>query len=629
LSRSITARTLRAMRSSWRIRNGRDALAFALATATVGAASLIFVAPRVPDDTVEALASWRFAAATAALLIVVAFALRRRSGLAYATLVVATASVADAIGNAANAARSFGELGDAVGQHDPGAGLILLASLARTGIPAAMLALYATAPERRLARWVPAAAWAIAVATIAVAVLRVALSLDPATADAAWADAPILAYQLDEPIAVLIVAALGILGSLRAAGRAYVPAQPEHVPTPGIRAVSAPSRPLLAAVAAAAVLWLPATIAFINRSTVLDGGDEIRRVFLVPIAAALIGIVTERWSRLVAWLAVSVAFETIAFLAFYRGAADYVAYALTLPTDTEIPLTLSFVTLGAASALIVLFGCAAVSLALREAVREPTTAPSQPAPGAGRLDESSADRRWAMGGALVGLALFGWLLVQAWLGSGLSAILMAGLVPIYAIPLVIGLGLCRRLVPAVAEAESVATRPFRPLHYLETFVAEAVTRRAEHGRRAAFAERVRLASELDASLLPDLERLRSTTVAGAPRTEVAERLRDLQGAVRRLLTDGQQVAFEPAFPDGGSRPMPAAADPDLRLPTRREVEVVRLVAAGRTNDEIARELALSLKTVESHLRRLFDRYGVANRTELAVLAIREGWVDES
>jgi DNA-binding CsgD family transcriptional regulator len=627
LSRSITARTLRAMRSSWRIRNGRDALAFALATATVGAASLIFVAPRVPDDTVEALASWRFAAATAALLIVVAFALRRRSGLAYATLVVATASVADAIGNAANAARSFGELGDAVGQHDPGAGLILLASLARTGIPAAMLALYATAPERRLARWVPAAAWAIAVATIAVAVLRVALSLDPATADAAWADAPILAYQLDEPIAVLIVAALGMLGSLRAAGRAYVPAQPE--PIPGIRAVSAPSRPLLAAVAAAAVLWLPATIAFINRSTVLDGGDEIRRVFLVPIAAALIGIVTERWSRLVAWLAVSVAFETIAFLAFYRGAADYVAYALTLPTDTEVPLTLSFVTLVGASALIVLFGCAAVSLALREAVREPATAPSQPAAGAGRLAESTADRRWAVGGALVGLVLLGWFLAQAILGSGFSAIFTAGLVPMYAIPLALALGVWRRLVPAVAEAESVAMRPFRPVHYLETFVAEALTRRAEHRRVAALAERARLASELDARLLPDLERLRSTTVDGASRAEVAERLRDLQAAVRSLMTDGQQVAFEPAFSGGGARPVRAVPRSDLRPPSRREIEVVHLVAAGRSNDEIARELALSLKTVESHLRRLFDRYGVANRTELAVLAIRERWVDES
>ncbi len=63
-----------------------------------------------------------------------------------------------------------------------------------------------------------------------------------------------------------------------------------------------------------------------------------------------------------------------------------------------------------------------------------------------------------------------------------------------------------------------------------------------------------------------------------------------------------------------------------RRPSAREVEVLELVASGATNEEIAARLFLSLKTVESHLRRLFDRYGVMNRTELAVLALREGWI---
>ena len=63
-----------------------------------------------------------------------------------------------------------------------------------------------------------------------------------------------------------------------------------------------------------------------------------------------------------------------------------------------------------------------------------------------------------------------------------------------------------------------------------------------------------------------------------------------------------------------------------RRPSDREIEVLRLVAGGATNEEIALRLVLSLKTVESHLRRLFDRYGVMNRTELAVLALREGWI---
>ena len=65
-----------------------------------------------------------------------------------------------------------------------------------------------------------------------------------------------------------------------------------------------------------------------------------------------------------------------------------------------------------------------------------------------------------------------------------------------------------------------------------------------------------------------------------------------------------------------------------RRPSDRELEVLTLVCAGATNDEIGGRLGVSDKTVESHLRRLFDRYGVLSRTELAVLALREGWVAE-
>lgn len=64
----------------------------------------------------------------------------------------------------------------------------------------------------------------------------------------------------------------------------------------------------------------------------------------------------------------------------------------------------------------------------------------------------------------------------------------------------------------------------------------------------------------------------------------------------------------------------------IRRPSERELEVIELVVAGSKNDEIAAQLHLSLKTIESHLRRLFDRYNVMNRTELAVVALREGWV---
>lgn len=74
-----------------------------------------------------------------------------------------------------------------------------------------------------------------------------------------------------------------------------------------------------------------------------------------------------------------------------------------------------------------------------------------------------------------------------------------------------------------------------------------------------------------------------------------------------------------------------AADLDLlrsarRRPSERELAVIAGVATGATNAELARLLGVSEKTVESHLHRLFDRYGALSRTELAVLALNEGWI---
>ena len=63
-----------------------------------------------------------------------------------------------------------------------------------------------------------------------------------------------------------------------------------------------------------------------------------------------------------------------------------------------------------------------------------------------------------------------------------------------------------------------------------------------------------------------------------------------------------------------------------RPPSDRELAVIRALQTGSTSDEIGGALGISGRTVESHLRRLFDRYGVVSRTELAVLALHEGWI---
>jgi DNA-binding NarL/FixJ family response regulator len=70
------------------------------------------------------------------------------------------------------------------------------------------------------------------------------------------------------------------------------------------------------------------------------------------------------------------------------------------------------------------------------------------------------------------------------------------------------------------------------------------------------------------------------------------------------------------------RPGPAGGPLSLR-----EQQVVAAVVDGLSNDEIAGRLGISPKTVESHLRRVFERHRLASRTELATRALRDGWLD--
>ena len=58
--------------------------------------------------------------------------------------------------------------------------------------------------------------------------------------------------------------------------------------------------------------------------------------------------------------------------------------------------------------------------------------------------------------------------------------------------------------------------------------------------------------------------------------------------------------------------------------TRREVEVARLVARGRSNREIAAEFVLSERTVESHVQHILTKLGFTSRTEVAAWVVRSG-----
>jgi DNA-binding NarL/FixJ family response regulator len=73
------------------------------------------------------------------------------------------------------------------------------------------------------------------------------------------------------------------------------------------------------------------------------------------------------------------------------------------------------------------------------------------------------------------------------------------------------------------------------------------------------------------------------------------------------------------------RPSNPSIAPDLL--SSREEEVLRLLAAGRSNQQIADELVISLNTVRRHVSNIFDKTGVANRTEAANFAYHHGLSD--
>jgi DNA-binding NarL/FixJ family response regulator len=62
--------------------------------------------------------------------------------------------------------------------------------------------------------------------------------------------------------------------------------------------------------------------------------------------------------------------------------------------------------------------------------------------------------------------------------------------------------------------------------------------------------------------------------------------------------------------------------------SERETEVLRLLAQGFTNKDIAQALILSVRTVEAHLRGIFAKLGVSSRTEAALWAVQHGYSDQ-
>lgn len=64
-----------------------------------------------------------------------------------------------------------------------------------------------------------------------------------------------------------------------------------------------------------------------------------------------------------------------------------------------------------------------------------------------------------------------------------------------------------------------------------------------------------------------------------------------------------------------------------KILTRREEEIIRLVAAERTSSEIAAALNISVRTVETHRKNLLLKTQSASAVGLLKFAIRQGWVN--
>ncbi len=72
--------------------------------------------------------------------------------------------------------------------------------------------------------------------------------------------------------------------------------------------------------------------------------------------------------------------------------------------------------------------------------------------------------------------------------------------------------------------------------------------------------------------------------------------------------------------EAGMMPMP------LDQLTERELEVLKMAAKGMSNREIAQELTISVRTVQTHLTNIFNKMGVGSRTEAVVHALRKNWI---
>ncbi len=96
------------------------------------------------------------------------------------------------------------------------------------------------------------------------------------------------------------------------------------------------------------------------------------------------------------------------------------------------------------------------------------------------------------------------------------------------------------------------------------------------------------------------------------------------GLLRRLSEEVRRPTPQPPPPEDVSEGRQQEGRPLGEALTERELEVLRVLALGKTNREIARDLRMSLSTVKGHIHHIISKLGVSDRTQAAVRAVELG-----
>jgi DNA-binding NarL/FixJ family response regulator len=123
------------------------------------------------------------------------------------------------------------------------------------------------------------------------------------------------------------------------------------------------------------------------------------------------------------------------------------------------------------------------------------------------------------------------------------------------------------------------------------------------------------------------ERVHAALEAGASGYLLKDADADEVAAAIRAAHRGE-LQLDPAVARRMLSSLQAARADDSKVElTTREVEIVRLLGAGKTNKEIAGELEISERTARTHVSHILGKLGLSSRTQAALWAVREGLVD--